>query len=75
MQVKRMCCVLQLQVHNGKVQLLVDSRRSYPSHKKTHARGSKMNLSTGSAIVRPLVDRWMTYEEYERFTRCLLLIT
>lgn len=53
----------------GKVQVFVDSRQAYPAKSKVSAVGSKMNLSTGRAVIRRQVDCWLTYEEYEKLTR------
>lgn len=53
--------------------LLIDSRHKYPMGKSVAAEGSKMNLSTGRAVIRRHVDCWMTFEQYEQLTKALAI--
>ena len=47
----------------------MDSRHAYPNSYKCEAIPSRMNLSTGKALLSRQVDCWMTFEEYDRLTK------
>lgn len=51
--------------------LLIDSRHMYPPLSKVAATATKENLSTGRALIRRRSDCWMSFEEYDRYTKHL----
>ena len=49
--------------------LMIDVRHMYPSWSKVAPVSSKENLSTGRALVSRKSDIWMTFEEYDKYTK------
>ncbi|XP_070192604.1 EF-hand calcium-binding domain-containing protein 12-like isoform X2 [Littorina saxatilis] len=51
--------------------LMIDVRHMYPPWAKVSPVISKENLSTGRALVSHKLDSWMSFEEYDQYTRHL----
>jgi hypothetical protein len=61
--------------HKDKIQLsrngtvMLDTRHMYPPQAKVAAVPKKENLSTGRAMVQRKSDIWMSFEEYDKYTK------
>ena len=49
-----------------------EGKGHYPTKKSVSSAPTKVNLSTGRAIISRQVDCWMSFEEYDQLTRYML---